>query len=91
MGLRKRLAALALLALCLTPCAGLARETVEANAARRMDLLGVRAALIPRAGRELLCWEVRGTAGGRLYYAYVDAATGETAEIRTVCADGMLH
>ena len=68
-----------------------ARETVEANAARRMDLLGVRAALIPRAGRELLCWEVRGTAGGRLYYAYVDAATGETAEIRTVCADGMLH
>ena len=68
-----------------------AQETVEANAARRMDLLGVRAALIPRAGRELLCWEVRGTAGGRLYYAYVDAATGETAEIRTVCADGMLH
>lgn len=68
-----------------------ARETVEANAAQRMDLLGVRAALIPRAGRELLCWEVRGTAGGRLYYAYVDAATGETAEIRTVCADGMLH
>ena len=68
-----------------------ARETVEANAARRMDLLGVRAALIPRAGRELLCWEVRGTAGGRLYYAYVDAASGETAGIRTVCADGMLH
>ena len=31
LGLRKRLAALALLALCLTPCAGLARETVEAN------------------------------------------------------------
>ena len=31
MGLRKRLAALALLALCLTPRAGLARETVEAD------------------------------------------------------------
>ena len=32
------LAALALLALCLTPCAGLARETVEAAAVSGADV-----------------------------------------------------
>ena len=35
LGLRKRLAALALLALCLIPRAGLARETVEAELATK--------------------------------------------------------
>lgn len=69
----------------------LSEEKVEANAARRMELIGVRKALIPEQGEELLCWEVRGTSGGRLYYAYVDAFTGEAVEIRTACADGMLH
>ena len=69
----------------------LSEEKVEANAARRMELIGVRKALIPEQGEELLCWEVRGTSGGRLYYAYVDAFTGEAVEIRTACTDGMLH
>ena len=56
-----------------------------------MELIGVRKALIPEEGEELLCWEVRGMHIGRLYYAYVDALTGETVEIRTAGADGMLH
>ena len=69
----------------------LSEEKVEANAARRMELIGVRKALIPEQGEELLCWEVRGTSGGRYTYIYLDAFTGEAVEIRTACADGMLH
>ena len=64
---------------------------VEENAARKMQLSDVRAALIPAGGEERLCWEVCGSRGGRLYYAYVDASTGETLAVRTPCADGRLH
>ena len=62
------------------------RERVEANAEARMQLHGVRLALIPVDGREVLAYEICGDHGGRRYYAYVDAATGETVEIFTVVA-----
>lgn len=64
--------------------AKVSREKIEANASRRMQLHGVRLALIPVDGKEVLTYEIRGDFGGRRYYAYVDAATGETVEIFTV-------
>lgn len=59
-------------------------EKVERNAAKKMQLHGVRKAIIPVDGQERLTYEVRGEYGGRMYYAYIDAVTGETAEIRVV-------
>ena len=65
--------------------AQVAEETVRENAAARMDELEeVRLAVIPANGRERLVYEVRGMYGGRQYFAYVDAETGETCEIRVV-------
>lgn len=60
------------------------REKVAANARKKMQLFGVRAALIPVYGQEVLCWEICGEYGGRQYFVYVDATTGETVWIRTV-------
>ena len=60
-------------------------EKVEANAARRMEELhGVRKALIEVDGQEVLTYEIVGEHGGRAYYCYVNAKTGETAEILVV-------
>ena len=60
------------------------REKIEANAEARMELHGVRLAIIPVDGQEVLTYEIRGDHGGRRYYAYVDANTGKTVEIFTV-------
>ena len=61
-----------------------AQSTVEQNASARMELHEVRLAVIPVDGRETLTYEVSGEYGGRTYFAYVDARTGETCEIRVV-------
>lgn len=69
--------------------AGLSAEKVERNAARRMDEVEtVRLALIPQSGEEMLCWEIRGSFGGRRYIAFVDASSGETAEVYVVVGTG---
>ena len=57
---------------------------VRANAERKLENVSLRLALIPQAGGELLCWQVRGEYAGTTYFAYVDANTGRTAEIRAV-------
>ena len=58
---------------------------VKANAEARMDeVRGVRKALIEADGQELLTYEIAGEFGGRTYYAYIDAKTGETVEIFVV-------
>lgn len=58
---------------------------VKANAEQRMDEVhGVRKALIECDGQELLTYEIAGEYGGRTYYAYIDANTGDTAEIFVV-------
>ena len=57
---------------------------VRANAEKKLENVSVRAAVIPQAGGELLCWQVRGESEGTLYFAYIDAQTGQTAEIRAV-------
>ena len=69
--------------------ARLSAETVERNAAARMDeVFFVRPALLPQSGGELLCWEVRGTYGGAKYIAFVDASTGAEAEVYVVVGTG---
>lgn len=58
---------------------------VKANAEARMDeVQGVRKALIEVDGNEILTYEIAGEFGGRTYYAYIDAKTGDTAEIFVV-------
>ena len=59
-------------------------QRVRANAEEKLENVSLRRALIPQRGSELLCWQVRGEYAGTLYFAYVDAATGHTAEIRAV-------
>ncbi|MCM1438484.1 MAG: germination protein YpeB [Roseburia sp.] len=49
-----------------------------------MNVEGVRTALIPFDGGEVLCYEFSGTLDGNDYFVYVDAATGEEIEVLTV-------
>lgn len=60
------------------------KSMIERNAQEKMKLHGIRLALLPDNGQEVLCWEVRGEYGGRQYFAYVDAKTGVTVQIKTV-------
>ena len=60
------------------------KSKIEEAAATRMELNGVRLALIPVEGRETLAYEINGTHGGSEYYAYLDAKTGRMVELFTV-------
>lgn len=65
--------------------ASVSMETVERGAARRMEKLhGVRKAVVEVDGEEVLAYEIVGEHGGRTYYCYVDANTGETVDIFVV-------
>lgn len=56
----------------------------------RLDITASRLCVIPREGGERLCWEFEGMFGGAKYLVYIDAMTGEAAEILCVAqtADG---
>lgn len=62
----------------------LPQSRVEENAAARLADSSVRPALIRADGREVLCYEVTGEYGGRRYFAYIDADSGQTLELRVV-------
>ncbi len=48
----------------------------------QLQITGSQLAMIPTAGGgEQLCWEFRGTFGGDTFYVYIDAVTGEEANI----------
>ena len=66
------------------PEARLPQSRVEENAAARLADSSVRPAIIRTDGREVLCYEVTGEYGGRRYFAYIDADSGETLELRVV-------
>ena len=66
------------------PEPSVSQSKIERAAARRMDLNGVRLAMIPVEGKETLAYEINGTHGGSEYYAYVDAKTGRMVELFTV-------
>ena len=66
----------------------LSKSKIERAAATRMELTGVRPALIPVEGQETLAYEINGTHGGTEYYAYLDAKTGRMVELFTVVDSG---
>lgn len=66
------------------PAPALSKTKIERAAESRMELNGVRLALIPVEGAETLTYEINGTHSGSEYYAYVDAKTGKMVELFTV-------
>ena len=47
----------------------------------RLSVTSERLCVIPSGQQERLCWEFGGTFSGETYYVYIDANTGEAAEI----------
>ena len=66
------------------PAPALSKSKIEAAARSRMELSGVRLALIPVEGEEVLCYEVRGVFGGREYFAYLNAKSGRMEDLFVV-------
>jgi len=56
-------------------------EQAQLTLSERLSVESSRLCVIPTDTGERLCWEFRGEFLGELYYAYVDAQTGEAAEI----------
>ena len=66
------------------PAPSVAQSVIERAAASRMEVNGVRLALIPVEGEETLAYEINGTHAGSEYYAYIDAKSGRMVELFTV-------
>ena len=56
----------------------------------RLEVEESRLCVIPQTDGERLCWSFKGTFGGAAYYVFIDAKTGEAADILRVAqtADG---
>jgi len=59
----------------------LAKEEAQQMLSSRLNVERSRLCVIPTDAGEKLCWEFGGSFAGAQYYAYVDAETGEAAEI----------
>lgn len=72
----------------LTP--GITGEAARQMISERLEITASRLCVIPQNSGERLCWEFAGLFGGVEYRVYIDAETGETAEILCVAqtADG---
>ncbi|MGN1373253.1 MAG: PepSY1/2 domain-containing protein [Candidatus Coproplasma sp.] len=64
--------------------ASISAEQAKSAINGNIDVSSTRLALIPVEGHDTLCYEFFGEMGGVEYYVYVDAATGEELEVRTV-------
>lgn len=71
------------------PAPAVSKTKIERAAASRMELTGVRLALIPVEGQETLAYEINGTHEGCEYFAYLDAKTGRMVELFTVVDSAM--
>ncbi len=56
-------------------------EQAQLTLSQRLEVDEARLCVIPKDADEKLCWEFRGMFSGEIYYAYVDARTGEAIEI----------
>lgn len=54
----------------------------------RLRINNIRLALVPKDGKEVLCYEVAATFKGLRYFVYVDANTGREVEIMRVTEQG---
>ena len=59
-------------------------EQAQLTLSSRLQVRNARLCVIPTDGGEKLCWEFQGDFSGATYYAYVDAHTGEAAQILRV-------
>ncbi len=59
-------------------------EEAQQMLSNRLRVSGARLCVIPTDEGETLCWEFAGEFGGEAYLAYVDAKTGEAAQILRV-------
>ncbi len=66
------------------PAATITESQAKSAIDGRIDVTSSRLAVIPMDGKELLCYEFAGTFGGNEYFVYVDAQTGEEAQVLTV-------
>ncbi|MDD3410369.1 MAG: germination protein YpeB [Eubacteriales bacterium] len=66
----------------------LTADDALARVSSRLKAESVRLCLIPYRAAEKLCWEVRGTYQDEPYLVYIDAATGEQAELLKVIQTG---
>lgn len=62
----------------------------EAKLGGRLEVESSRLALIPKDGGEELAYEFVGTYGGRTYYVYLSAQTGEEVDVFTVVGGGLI-
>lgn len=60
---------------------GLEAKQAQLTLSSRLKVTDMRLCVIPTDAGEKLCWEFQGAFAGETYYAYVDAGTGEAAEI----------
>ena len=58
--------------------------TAQQALSPRLQVQKSRLCVIPTDSGEKLCWEFQGRFSGAEYYAYVDAQTGEPAQILRV-------
>ena len=63
------------------PSPNLTKEQAAQMLSGRLSVTSQRLCVIPSQAEERLCWEFQGTFSGETYYAYIDADTGEAAEI----------
>ena len=72
----------------LTPA--ISEERARQMLSGRLEVERARLCVIPQTEGERLCWGFQGTFGGATYYVFIDANTGEAADILRVAqtADG---
>jgi spore germination protein len=60
----------------------LTQQDAQKLVSTQLNVTGTQLALIPMSGDgERLCWEFKGTFGGDTFYVYIDAVTGEEADV----------
>jgi len=64
--------------------ASISEEEAKSAINGNVNVTSTRLAVIPVMGKDRLCYEFFGEMGGVEYYIYVDAATGEELEVKTV-------
>lgn len=65
--------------------AALTQQDAQKLVSPQLNVTGSQLALIPMSGDgERLCWEFKGTFGGDTFYIYIDALTGEEADVLKV-------
>lgn len=68
----------------------LGMEQAEAKLGGRLNVKSSRLAIIPKNGEEALAYEFCGTYGGRTYYVYLSATTGEELDVFTVIGNALM-